>query len=357
MDNKPTNGTINQVPTKPSVTVDEDLNKPYVDTRSVIIATSGAMSNFRRANSSFYGAQKQVIGSSITSANMLASNKDEVQAYFTQLLGISSNDPSFNSRVKSYLNNIHLVIEDEKRLDISFRYTTKQDYLNFKAKEESIEAEFNKVNRANIDEIRKGIKIKVESLNRLESEKYAYGSPINLPEYIIYRHCLLYRDVAKDKSLINADGCRFFIKDEAREAEQAKKFVDNQKKAMINFAELGANKAKREAVIIAIAINKNEVINNILTANASEQDKYLMEFVYNNPEKFNKFFNDPKIGDKAFIEKLIMNGELIRSEFNQQIMMADGTFIGANMNEALAYFANPANNGVKTQFENKLKNL
>ena len=50
-----------------------------------------------------------------------------------------------------------------------------------------------------------------------------------------------------------------------------------------------------------------------------------------------------------------MRGELVRSEYNQQISTADGTFIGSNMNEAVAYFNNPNNASIKTAYENKLK--
>ena len=34
---------------------------------------------------------------------------------------------------------------------------------------------------------------------------------------------------------------------------------------------------------------------------------------------------------------------------------SDGTFIGSNMNEAVAYFNNPNNASIKTAYENKLK--
>ena len=55
------------------------------------------------------------------------------------------------------------------------------------------------------------------------------------------------------------------------------------------------------------------------------------------------------------IENLILRGELVRTDYNQQITKADGTFIGANINDAIAWFENPANKGERTIFENKLK--
>ena len=81
----------------------------------------------------------------------------------------------------------------------------------------------------------------------------------------------------------------------------------------------------------------------------------LIDFVNSNPDKFNKLYEDRNIKLKAFIETLIVRGELVRSDFNQQISTADGTFVGSNMNEAIAWFENPDNKDVRTAYENKLK--
>ena len=80
-----------------------------------------------------------------------------------------------------------------------------------------------------------------------------------------------------------------------------------------------------------------------------------MDFVNTNPDKFNKLVSDKNIQIKAFIETLITRGELVRSDFNQQISMPDGTFVGSNMNEAIAWFENEANKPIRTALENKLK--
>ena len=80
-----------------------------------------------------------------------------------------------------------------------------------------------------------------------------------------------------------------------------------------------------------------------------------MDYVNTHPDKFNKLFADKNITTRAFIETLIVRGELVRSEFNQQISTADGTLIGSNMNGAIAFFNNPDNKDMKELYENKLK--
>jgi len=54
---------------------------------------------------------------------------------------------------------------------------------------------------------------------------------------------------------------------------------------------------------------------------------------------------------------LIARGELIKSDYNQNITTSDGVLIGANMNEALAWFKNTENISAVNAYKNKLKNF
>ena len=340
-----------------SVDNDEDLNKEYVDKRSIIISLVHNYSNYRKVNMKVLGQRKETIGSSITSCRVLSSNAGEINAYFPALVGLSPNHADFTTRVKAWLSNIQFIVnENDVPLDISFVYNTKQDYLNFKRKEDAIDNEYAKVDRTNLSAIKEAIKRKVTALNTLESEKYKVGHPVNLEQYIIYRHCLLYRDVAKDPAIVNSDpSIRFYIKDEAKEAEKQKKLTEYRMQATRNFIELNASPSRRNAVYIAVVASRNENVSEALLKSDSEKLSYLMDFVNTNPDKFNKMFNDKNIVTRAFIETLIVRGELVRSEFNQQISTADGTLIGSNMNGAVAFFNNPDNKDLKDLYENKLK--
>ena len=335
----------------------EDLNKEYVDKRTIVISLVHNYSNYRKVNMKVLGQRKETIGSSITSCRVLSSNAGEVNAYFPALVGLSPNHADFTSRVKAWLSNIQFVVnENDVPLDISFVYNTKKDYLDFKKKEDAIDEEYAKVDRSNLSAIKEGIKRRVDALNTLESEKYKIGHPVNLEQYIIYRHCLLYRDVAKDTAIVNSDpSVRFYIKDEAKEAEKQKKLTEYRMQAMRNFIELNASPTKRNAVYITSGASRNENVSEALIKTDSEKTSYLMDYVNTHPDKFNKLFADKNITTRAFIETLIVRGELVRSEFNQQISTADGTLIGSNMNGAVAFFNNPDNKDMKELFENKLK--
>lgn len=343
---------------KPATKAD-DLNAQYVDKRSVTISPVHNYSAFRNANRRALGARKNVIGSSVTSCQILSSNREEVEAYFPQLIGLSPNNPDFVSRVKAYLSNIQFNVSDnDTTLDTTFIYNHKSDYLKIQAEEDKINDAYDKVNRADLSAIKDAVRVYVDAMNTLESTKHKYGRPNNLQEYLMYRHCLLYKDVAKDIALINSDSSlRFYIKNEAREAEKQKKLILQKKNAMRNFIELNGSDSKRTAVYINMVVSNNGNVADALLKSKEEQEAALMDYVNNNPDKFNKLFEDKHSITKSFIETLIVRGELIRAEFNQQISSADGTFIGSNINEAVAYFDNPDNKAIRDAYENKLKAL
>lgn len=335
----------------------EDLDAPYTDKRNITISLVHNYSTYRKVNMKVLGQRKEIIGSSITSCRLLSSNKDEVEAYFPALVGLSPNNPEFITRVKAWLSNIQVnVNENDKVLNTSFIYNHKRDYLRIKAEEEKIDAEYDRVDRANLKVIKEAIKKRVEALNALESSKHKYGRPENLEEYLIYRHCLLYRDVAKDMVLINSDNSlRFYIKDENKEVAKRKKLTEERVRAMRNFVEVGASDSKFNSVFVSVIIYLGRQLATELLKSDDEKKAIVIQFVNEHPDKFNKIVNDKNVTIKAFIETLIARGELVRSEFNQQISTADGTFIGSNMNEAIAYFNNPNNKDVRTAYENKLK--
>ena len=334
-----------------------ELNSPYTDKRSVTIAPVQQFSAYRRVNIKSMPPRRNIIGSSISSTRILSSNKDEVEKYFPQIIGMSPNNPEFVTRVKAYLSNISFNVQDAgSTLNISFTYDKKKDYLTIKEKEDKINAKREAVARNNTAAIKEAVKIWTQEINDLESEKAKYGHPDNIEEYLLYRHCLLYRDVAKDISLINSDSSlRFYIRDENKEAERAKRLVDERRKAMRNFLALESSDKKRNAVFIQMTVNNGGNIAEAMMKTPDQQVSALMTYLNDSPDKFNDLFEDKNVEMKSFIEALIARGELIRPEYNQQISTADGTFIGSNMNEAVAYFNNPTNKPVLEAMQNKYK--
>lgn len=336
---------------------DEDLNEPYFEDRYIVIALVSSFSLYRKANDKSLEERNEFIGSSVRSSRTLASNKGEVEAYFPNLIGVSSTNENFVRRVKEYLNNIQVKVDKlGKRLNISFHYHHVKDYYRFKNAEEFIDAEFAAVNRGDSAALDKAIENRIIKLNALESEKYRYGYPDNVADYLLYRHCLLYSDVAKDTAIINnKPNIRFYFRDEQKEKElEAKKRleVNNAKR---NFVNITANDKLFDDVYAAYCIFTNRPLIPSLAEDRVLKENNLDYFASQEPARFNKMCTDRDISLKAMIEKLIAYGILIRHPHSQNIVSSAGDFIGANMKEALAWFKNPDNGDIRTAYENQLK--
>lgn len=335
----------------------EELDKPFTYKRSITVSLIQNYSLYRKANDKVLPKKRDYIGSSIRSSQILASNRAEVEAYFPQLLGISVNNENFVTRLKQYLNNIQVPVNElGVTFDCSFRFNHKRDYFAFKAREEEIEMAYKKANKQSTKDLRAALAIKINDLNNLESEQYAVGSPVNIIDYILYRHCLLYRDIAKDTALINCDPfVRFYLKDDAKDKERQQKLRQEINNAKRNYIEVIGDDEMFDAVYIQYCVVTGLPIVNSLLSERIDKENQLDKFSISEPVKFNSIVKDRDLRIKSLIELLIARGEFIRSQFNQNITTQDGEFIGANMKEAIAWAKNPENENVLAAFKNKLK--
>lgn len=335
----------------------EELDKPFTYKRSITVSLIQNYSLYRKANDKVLPKKRDYIGSSIRSSQVLASNRAGVEAYFPQLLGISVNNENFVTRLKQYLINIQVPVNElGVTFDCSFRFNHKRDYFAFKAREEEIEMAYKKANKQSTKDLRAALAIKINDLNNLESEQYAVGSPVNITDYILYRHCLLYRDIAKDTALINCDPfVRFYLKDDAKDKERQQKLRQEINNAKRNYIEVIGDDEVFDAVYIQYCVVAGLPIVNSLLSEKIDKENQLDKFSTSEPVKFNSIVKDRDLRIKSLIELLIARGEFIRSQFNQNITTQDGEFIGANMKEAIAWAKNPENENVLAAFKNKLK--
>lgn len=344
----------------------EDVKKPvenieaeYTDERKVTIMLVKNYSLYRKANDKVLPKRKDYIGSSIHASRILSANKEEVDTYFPNIIGLSPSDPNFVMRVKQYLNNIRISVDELGRtFNVSFHYYHKSDYYNIKREEEKIEKTYQLANRQSIKNIKEALNEKITRLNVLEGTKCKLGYPINVDDYLMYRHCLLYNDVAKDLALINSDSSiRFYIKDEQKEADKLKKYRTEVNRAKANYVACLADDTLFDAVYIQYCVANNMPVISSLAEDRLEREIKLDKFSSDQPVKFNKIYGNKDVKLIATIENLIARGELIRSQYNQNITSPEGDFIGANMGEAVAWFKNQENASVVNALYNKLKNI
>ena len=339
--------------------VEENLDAPYTDRRTVTIGLVRNYSLYRRVNDKALPNRRDFIGSSINSSATLSSNKTEIEAYFPALLGVAPNSPEFITRVKNYLNNIQVPIDElGKTFDCSFIYNTKRDYLNIIKKEEAIEEKYQAVSKNNLRLLKEALKEKIYELNLLESSKCLIGRPVNVTDYILYRHCLLYNDVAKELAFINSDpSIRFYFKDDKKEKDKARKLRLQANKAKQNFIACIADNTLFEAMYIQYCLTKGLPIISALAEDDIVKEQNLDKFSTEDPTKFNKLYENKDLRLIGTIEKLIARGELVRIPHSQNIVTSEGQFIGANINEVVSWFKDPENTSIVNAYYNKLKNI
>lgn len=336
----------------------ESLDREYFDRRSVSISLVKNYSLYRKANDKIIGKRSDYIGSSISSSRTLSANKAEVEAYFPNIIGLAPNNENFITRVKQYLNNFQVKVDEiGKTLNISFHYYKKRDFFAIKEQENKINEEYDAFPRQDLNKLKEALKNKIVKLNALESTKYQYGYPDNVEEYLIYRHCLLYNDVAKDIAFINSDpNVRFYFKDDQKEAEKLAKFRTEVNRAKSNYLNCVQDKELFDAVYIQYCNFYGLPIISSLAESTIVKENNLDKFSATEPVKFNKICGDKDIRLVAIIEKLISRGELTRLPNNQNIVLPSGEFIGSNIKEAVIWFKNPDNASVVSALSNKLKN-
>lgn len=337
----------------------DTLKFPYTDERSITISLVKNFSLYRKANDKVLPKKKDFIGGSVSASRILSSNKQEIEKYFPNIIGLAPNNVDFVMRIKQYLNNIRIPVDElGKTLNTSFTYNTKADYYRIKAREEEIENAYQKVNRQDIGKLKSALKERISALNVLEGTKHFVGYPVDIEEYLMYRHCLLYNDIAKDIAMINVDSSiRFYFKDDKKEADKLRKFRGEVNKAKTNYVSALADDVLFEAIYTQYLVLNNLPVVSGLLENDFDKETKLDKFSTEEPVKFNKMFTNKDAKLIGSIELLIARGELQRSQFNQNISTTDGTFIGSNMNEAVTWFNNPDNISTVNSFYSKLKNI
>lgn len=377
MNNKPTgSGEVPEVDsTIPSVTpsdesnpetkvvetytqeTDRELNSAYTDTTSVTIAPYSRTSLYRAQNIRVLDEPRYVIGGSCESAKLLVSNSKEVDKYFPKLIGITANNPDFLNKVKEWLNNISIIVPAiGYTLDTSFRYNKKSDYYAIQKELHLIDKAYNEVDKTSPTALIKALKIKKDAIHNLESSKCELGEPVNVNHYIIYRHCLLYNDIAKDMRLLQfKPNIRFYFKDEKQEEEIAQRKQQVIRKAMSNYLSICDNKDKFDAVYTLYCQRSNFDLSIYLNKKQMDKEELIKTYSETQPYKFNKLVEDRNLLIKSKIEKLISLGDLIRDENNNRIGTRDGKFIAANLDGAVNYFNDPSNKSILEAYEIKLK--
>ncbi|MFA5395134.1 MAG: hypothetical protein WC346_03865 [Methanogenium sp.] len=336
---------------------DSEIQDVYIEERYVSIMRRETNSQYFNRNAKFIPEGKIVIGPSITGVNKMISNIDELKVYMPQIIGISASSNDFDNKLLAYFNNLSVnVPESGLSLNISFKYKNKNDYKLIKSNYDKIIRDFEIADKSFPDSRNKAFNDRTFSIIELEKVKYKYGTPININDYILWRYCLVYRDVAVDAALINNSAhIRFYIYDKEAEKYKSKVLLDIETKATKIYLELVENEDKLDQILWAGA---SDGTLNIGILSREEKANIIKGMVNTNPYGLISLYNDERTNIRSFIEQLIQANILKRLINSTVVMDGDNDIIGNNMDEVIAFFKNTELNKAKiSKFTNQLKLL
>jgi hypothetical protein len=332
----------------------------------------------------------RTVGSSISSVNKMLANSEEQASIMGDIISISPNSAEWNKKLKEYWDSFSYDIpESGKQLEVGFvydidnlqkqRYITSinsnisveknkittdkdlKDYIDNRIK--AVHFSFNKTINS-LKEIKDAVrrqktqdeayKIKYDSIELLESERFKVGRPINSFEYMLYRYSIIYGDVANEEVLVSkSPKIRFFLSsaEDIKIAKRAKSKADqNRIKLLVNVID---SIDSMENLLYAMKENDN----------MPTDDEDLYDFVeklsVRRESEFISIASNPDLKLIGAIEKYISVGVLTRAEGSQVIFNPTNTEspIGNNMEEAIVYFKAQANKAIVSEFKTKYKNL
>lgn len=322
--------------------------------RVTILRREGNSAYFRR-NAKFIPEGKIKIGSGIKSVDRLRTNKAELDKYMPAILGLGTNDPKYGEMLNAWFYNISTPVpETGLPLEVGFTYDTVEGMKAVLEKEKAIYEKFNNAKKSNPTDRDLAIEVRDKEIIELESSKYKYGFPINVANYILWRYCLVYGDVANDIALINkSGGIRFYIYDAVQERYKE---------------EIEFNIRKQASIIYVKLLNEPMKVNEILwnymgqstdVSALSEIDKFkaLETLSKANPNNLISLYKDINLGLKARIEQMIHYGILRRLDGTSVIVDENNDVIGNDMSGVIAFFKNTERNKPQiTTFTSKLQN-
>ena len=361
-----------------------------INNKKIWIYWRNSDSSYSAANSKVLVEPPRKIGSSISSVSRMLANSEEQKVLMADIISISPTSPEWHKLLKAYWDSISEEIPESGRLlNIGFVYditsidtaeyvksinaniksekdklATDEDLKDFvESKILDIDKDFSKRiklldniknEREHNAALNEAYKIKYDSIIKVESEHYKFGRPIDNADYMLYRYCLVYRDVANEKDLATkSPNIRFYLHSEESIKRYKQQVVDFERNRMTSYLSVIQSVSKVENVLYAMGFGA--------TIPSDDRDKYIMldEKSKQNVSKFIAISNDKNLETLGLIEKYIKYGIIRRLDGSQVVVDASdpSVIIGNNVDEVVTWFKLDSNKGAISEYSSKYKNL
>ena len=298
------------------------------------------------ANEILYNKNK--IGSSFTGRSVTRPlTFEEEKAYLPGIIGVSPDSPNWEEKTHEYWINISAEVplnmingEDHGGLELEtgFHYP---DEKAAKAGSDEENQEWSRYH--NLRATGKFYKMKFD-------KRFKHGRPLELTDYILYRYCLVYGDVANTPDEIgNSPKIRFYMESVAEQNKKVQSDHEFNVKVMQAYLSLIADRNKVDAVVSVIRNKKVDIESRTnATYDLSTtvgKDMFINEYSKAFGAQFMSIINDKRLKPKAFLHDCI-DGGLLRRIANSGIIMYDDLQLGATTEEACDFIMADANKTV-----------
>lgn len=170
--------------------------------------------------------------------------------------------------------------------------------------------------------------------------------PISLDNFVLYKYCLKYSQVANSIDDINmSNKIRFYLMESTYVQSSKLKAKELRDRVFKLRLEMEQDIEKMKSLII--------LTGNPVSDKLEDLQLMLATIAENDPAKFLELARDKQLMERAFVERLIRNGICSRP-LNSTLVMYDGTVIGNNLTEAAGWLKIPANSEIYLSMKQQL---
>lgn len=207
-----------------------------------------------------------------------------------------------------------------------------------------------------------GLKLQVSLYN--DNEPLSPSNlPINLKDYLSYRHLLNHTDVAKDYSTAEREyNKKYYIKDPEGVTKEAIKINELEDKATVVYMKYKDDAIKLDQILTMLGINIREMSTEAKVLKLKEFSKE--DDKMNDVEQKDAFERFIRIAEDKDLEYKYLIQEMIGSQYLKRVGTAihfneSGDVIGQDMDATVMFFKNPKNsralNLMRSEYMLKLK--
>lgn len=187
------------------------------------------------------------------------------------------------------------------------------------------------------------------------TDRFMYGTPLDILEYLQYLYVLIHREVANSIDDIDkSTNIRLYLHTEAA----AKKIEEDQAKLHVEVSKLFVSVSEDSKKVKQI-LRAYNLLDNVLPVDITDHNNNVMrlsKIVSGTPKVFKMIMSDKLLAKKAFIGELLDKNIISRLPGSDTIVLStdNNIILGTSVDSVLSYFEEPSNKDIVSTTINQL---